>query len=122
VKDAVKKQEERIDRIIKGADGKENVYEVRNAMQDQLMDYVGIFRNGEDLKKAVDNLQVIYERSQKVGLRSYSLGANPELALALKIRGMVRMALCVAYAALQRTESGELMPAKTIRNATTATG
>jgi len=105
VKDAVKKQEERIDRIIKGADGKENVYEVRNAMQDQLMDYVGIFRNGEDLKKAVDNLQVIYERSQKVGLRSYSLGANPELALALKIRGMVRMALCVAYAALQRTES-----------------
>jgi len=105
VKDAVKKQEERIDRIIKGADGKENVYEVRNAMQDQLMDYVGIFRNGEDLKKAVDNLQVIYERSQKVGLRSYSLGANPELALALKIRGMVRMALCAAYAALQRTES-----------------
>lgn len=105
VKDAVKKEEERIDRIIKGADGKENVYEVRNAMQDQLMDYVGIFRNGEDLQKAVDNLQVIYERSQKVGLRSYSLGANPELALALKIRGMVRMALCVAYAALQRTES-----------------
>jgi len=105
VKDAVKKQEERIDRIIKGADGKENVYEVRNAMQDQLMDYVGIFRNGEDLQKAVDNLQVIYERSQKVGLRSYSLGANPELALALKIRGMVRMALCAAYAALQRTES-----------------
>lgn len=105
VKDAVKKQEERIDRIIKGADGKENVYEVRNAMQDQLMDYVGIFRNGEDLQKAVDNLQVIHERSQKVGLRSYSLGANPELALALKIRGMVRMALCAAYAALQRTES-----------------
>lgn len=105
VKDAVKKEEERIDRIIKGADGKENVYEVRNAMQDQLMDYVGIFRNGEDLQKAVDNLQVIHERSQKVGLRSYSLGANPELALALKIRGMVRMALCVAYAALQRTES-----------------
>jgi fumarate reductase flavoprotein subunit len=105
VKDAVKKEEERIDRIIKGADGKENVYEVRNAMQDQLMDYVGIFRNGEDLQKAVDNLQVIHERSQKVGLRSYSLGANPELALALKIRGMVRMALCAAYAALQRTES-----------------
>jgi len=105
VKDAVKKEEERIDRIIKGADGKENVYEVRNAMQDQLMDYVGIFRNGEDLQKAVDNLQVIYERSQKVGLRSYSLGANPELALALKIRGMVRMPLCAAYAALQRTES-----------------
>jgi fumarate reductase flavoprotein subunit len=30
---------------------------------------------------------------------------NPELTLALKIKGMVRLALCVAYGALQRTES-----------------
>ncbi|MBW2344322.1 MAG: fumarate reductase flavoprotein subunit, partial [Deltaproteobacteria bacterium] len=33
------------------------------------------------------------------------IGVNPELALALKIQGMVRLALCVAYAALMRTES-----------------
>lgn len=103
--DTVKRQQERIERIISCKDGKENVFEVRNAMQDELMDRVGIFRNGNDLKTAVDNLQKIHDRAQKVGLRSSGVGANPELALAIKIRGMVRLALCVAYGALTRTES-----------------
>ncbi|MFC1488979.1 fumarate reductase flavoprotein subunit [Thermodesulfobacteriota bacterium] len=105
VKDAVAKDRERIDRLISGKNGTENVYDVRGAMQDELMNRVGIFRNGTDLQKAVDNLQEIYARSQKVGLRSNGIGANPELASALKIQGMVRLALCTAYGALQRTES-----------------
>jgi fumarate reductase flavoprotein subunit len=105
IRDAVIRQEERIGRLVSGKDGKENVYEVRNAMQDELMDRVGIFRNGKDLQTAVDNLQEIYRRAKKVGLRSSGTGVNPELALALKIKGMVRLALCAAYGALQRTES-----------------
>ena len=40
-----------------------------------------------------------------MGLRSNGLGANGELALALKIEGMVKLAQCVCYGALQRTES-----------------
>ena len=103
--DTAKRQQERIERIISCKDGKENVFEVRNAMQDEMMDRVGIFRNGNDLQTAVDNLQKIHDRAQKVGLRSSGVGANPELALALKIRGMLRLALCVAYGALTRTES-----------------
>jgi len=105
IREALIRQQERIDRLISGKDGKENVYKVRNAMQNELMERVGIFRNAKDLEKAVDNLREIYARSQKVGLRSNGTGANPELTLALKIRGMVRLALCTAYGALQRTES-----------------
>jgi len=105
VRQAAARDQERIDRLVRRADGSENVYEIRGAMQDELMERVGIFRHGDDLQKAVDNLQVIYERSKKVGLRSNGLGANPELVLALKIQGMVRLALCVAYGALMRTES-----------------
>ena len=105
VQDWVKKQQQRIDDLIKGKNGKENVYEVRNAMQDELMDHVGIFRTGADLQKAVDNLQGIYERAKKIGLQSSPVGANPELAFALRLPGMVRLALCIAYGALQRTES-----------------
>ncbi len=105
VRDVASKVQERIDRLITCRDGHENVYEVRNAMQDELMDRVAIFRNGKDLQTAVDNLQGIYERSRRVGLRSSGIGASPELALALKIQGMLRLALCVAYGALQRTES-----------------
>ena len=105
IRDSVIRQQERIDGLIAGKDGKENVYEIRNAMQDQLMERVGIFRNGSDLQKAVDNLQEIYARAQQVGLRSNGIGVNPELTLALKIQGMVKLALCTAYGALQRTES-----------------
>lgn len=105
IKGALVKGQERIDGIISGRAGHENVFEIRNAMQDELMERVGIFRNGKDLQKAVDNLQGLYERSKRVGLRSSGRGANPELTLALKIRGMVRLALCVAYGALKRSES-----------------
>jgi len=105
ISDALAKARDRVERLISGSDGKENVFAIRNAMQDELMDRVGIFRNGDDLQKAVDNLQEIYARSQKVGLHSNGTGVNPELTLALKIQGMVRLALCVAYGALKRTES-----------------
>jgi len=105
VRDAVRKQEARIAALIAGRDGKESVYAVRNAIQDALMEGVGIFRNEADLKKAVDTLQVVYERSKKVGIHSRVVGVNPEVAMALRIQGMCRIALCVAYAALQRTES-----------------
>jgi fumarate reductase flavoprotein subunit len=105
IRSEVTRQQERIEKLVSGKDGTEDVYSVRNAMQDELMERVGIFRNGADLQKAVDHLREIYGRAQKVGLRSNGAGANPELGLSLKIQGMVRLALCTAYAALQRTES-----------------
>jgi fumarate reductase flavoprotein subunit len=105
VADAVKQQEERIDNLVKGKNGKESAYEIRNAFQNELMDKVGIFRTHDELKSAVENLQAIYERSKKVGLHSSAVGANPELALALRVPSMARLALMVAYGALMRTES-----------------
>jgi fumarate reductase flavoprotein subunit len=105
VSDALARDRERINRLISGKDGNDDVFDIRNAMQEELMERVGIFRNGADLQKAVDNLQDIYGRAKKVGLRSNGLGVNPELTLALKIQGMVRLALCTAYGALKRTES-----------------
>jgi fumarate reductase flavoprotein subunit len=50
-------------------------------------------------------LQEVQSRTANLGLVSNGLGANPELAMALKLPGMVRMALCVAYGALERKES-----------------
>ena len=105
VRDALKKEEERIAAIVQGRDGKEDVYKLRAIMQDALMDGAGIFRNGDDLQKSVNVLQEVYERAQHVGLHSSSLGANPELAVAMRFKGNVRLAMCVAYGALQRTES-----------------
>lgn len=100
-----KEQQERINNLIAGKQGKENVYALRKEMEQTLMDYVGIFRNGPDLQKAVDNLKEIYHRSLKIGLQSSGKGANPELSTCLRMPGMLRLALCISYGALTRTES-----------------
>ena len=105
IRDAMHKQEARIADLIACKNGSEIPYTVRNAMFDSIMKGAGIFRNGKDLEKCVAELQEILGRARKVGLRSSGKGANPELAMALKIEGMVKLALCVAYGALTRTES-----------------
>jgi fumarate reductase flavoprotein subunit len=100
-----KEQQERINNLIAGKQGKENVYGLRTEMEQTLMDYVGIFRNGPDLQTAVDRLRELYHRSLKIGLHSDGKGANPELSSALRMPGMLRLALCISYGALMRTES-----------------
>jgi len=105
VKEAVGKDARRIKALVDGSRGKENVYAIRTAMQQEMMQRVGIFRDGDKLQTAVDNLRRLYARALRIGLRSGGVGANPELALALKMPGIMRLALCVAYAALMRTES-----------------
>ncbi len=105
VRDRIRKDEDRIEALRTRRNGTENWIDVRNAMQDVLMDKVGIFRTGDDLQKAVDDLQEILGRAQKVGMTSDAPGANPELEAALRIEGQVKIALCMAYGALMRTES-----------------
>jgi len=81
------------------------VYKLREEMQDIMMEKVGIFRNEKDLKEAVEGLQKLHERSKNLSLVSNGIGANPELAAALRLPGMIRVALCIAYGALERKES-----------------
>ena len=105
VKEAVDKDARRIRSLVDGTQGKENVYAIRTAMQQEMMQRVGIFRDGDKLQTALANLRELYARALRIGLKSDGVGANPELALALKMPGIMRLALCVAYAALMRTES-----------------
>jgi len=105
INDEVKKQQARIDALINCTNGSENVYKVRAAMGDALNKGANIFRTQEGLEKCVAELQETLIRARNVGLRSDGKGVNPELAAALKLEGQVRMALMVAYGALQRTES-----------------
>ena len=103
--DAVKKQEERIKNIVSGANGREKVYEVREAMQQALMQDCFVFREEKGLTRCIGVLQETLARSRKVGLVSDGVGVNHELAAALKIEGQVKLALCIATAALERKES-----------------
>ena len=104
-RDAVMQQEERIDTIVNCRNGREKVYEVREALQQALMEDCFVFRNEEGLKRCVDVLQETLVRARKVGLVSDGIGVNHELAAAMKLEGQVKLGLCIAKAALERRES-----------------
>ncbi|MCW1584850.1 fumarate reductase flavoprotein subunit, partial [Campylobacter jejuni] len=44
--------------------GKYNVFEIKNRMKEIMWDKVAIFRTGEGLKEAVDELEKLYKDSQ----------------------------------------------------------
>lgn len=87
-------------------EGKYNVFEIKNRMKEIMWDKVAIFRTGEGLKEAVDELEKLYKDSQDVKVHCKELDcANPELEEAYRVPRMLKIALCVAYGALLRTES-----------------
>ena len=104
VHETLRREQAKIDALIDGR-GTENAVALMAEMQRTMTDKVGIFRNGKKLEEAVDNLQKLLRRSRDIGLRYKARGANPELVTAYRVRKMLKLALCVAYGALTRTES-----------------
>jgi fumarate reductase flavoprotein subunit len=82
-----------------------SVYEIRDALGEIMISKVGIFRNGADLQSAVDEIRGLIEECSHAVLRHKGPGANPELAFALRLPGMLRLAMTVATGALARSES-----------------
>ncbi|WP_028764496.1 fumarate reductase flavoprotein subunit [Shewanella colwelliana] len=93
-----------IDDLVEGQ-GSESAFDIKLEMQRIMMDYVGIFRNGLELNKAVEALQALLLRSRNIGLTCKKRHANPELVEALRVKRMLKVALTVACGAEARTES-----------------
>ena len=83
----------------------ENPFELKARMQKIMMDKVGIFRNGPDLEQAVEELKILNQRAKNIALRNRISSSNPELVEAIRVPKMIKLAQCVAYGALLRTES-----------------
>jgi fumarate reductase flavoprotein subunit len=82
-----------------------SVYDIRDAMGETMMHKVGIFRTGEELSEAVAEIGQLLDDCDKAVLRCKDPGVNPELAFALRLKGMLRLAMTVAKGAEARTES-----------------
>lgn len=104
VHDFLRAEQAKIDALINGR-GAESGDALRARMQEIMTAKVGIFRRGEDLASAVDELQQLLVKSRSIGLRCKNRGANPELVTAYRVQKMLKLALCVSYGALTRTES-----------------
>ena len=105
VKDFLTKEYQYLKSLV-DKEGKYSVFEIKNRMKEIMWDKVAIFRTGEGLKEAVDELEKLYKESQNVKVHCKELDcANPELEEAYRVPRMLIVALCVAYGALLRTES-----------------
>ncbi|GAB0172037.1 Fumarate reductase flavoprotein subunit FrdA [Helicobacter trogontum] len=100
----IKEQEDYIASLINNS-GNEDVYELKNAMKDIMDHDVGIFRDGKSLQEAVDKLEELFKRSKNIHVKNKKLHNNPELEDAYRTPKMLKVALCVAKGALDRTES-----------------
>jgi len=104
VREFVAREGAKLDGII-GRRGGEDGAKIKARMQQLMTAKVGIFRTGQELQQAVDELRDLLVRSRSIGLRSSAPGANPELVTAYRVEKMLKVALCAAHGALQRTES-----------------
>ena len=103
--EALQKAEERADSLLAREGNGPSAYEIRDTMAEVMIGKVGIFRTGDELESAVEDLSKLLDDCDAMVLRSRAPGMNPELSFALRIKNMVRLATITAQGALARTES-----------------
>jgi fumarate reductase flavoprotein subunit len=103
--EAMQKAEQRAAELLANNGDGPGAYQVRDAMAEVMIGRVGIFRTGEELALAVNELKELLVKCDNIVLRSKVPGMNPELTFALRIKNMVRLSLITAMGALARTES-----------------
>ncbi len=101
--DALHKEEARLKSFTSNT-GSEDAVKLRTRMQEIMTTKVGIFRRGDDMQEAVNELEELYKKSFQVPVKDV-VGNNPELVYAYRTQKMLRVALTVACGALARTES-----------------
>ena len=74
-------------------------------MKEVMWEHVAIFRTGKGLELAVKELEALYKESLDVKVSNKALFGNPELEEAYRVPKMLKLALCIAKGALDRTES-----------------
>jgi succinate dehydrogenase / fumarate reductase flavoprotein subunit len=82
----------------------ESPYDLHRDLQENMQNYVGIFRSEEDLKLGLDEIQKLKERAARVHADGSRL-FNPGWHLARDLKAMLTVSEAVALSALERKES-----------------
>jgi succinate dehydrogenase flavoprotein subunit len=82
----------------------ESPYDIHRDMQEAMQNYVGIFRNEDDLKKGLRELDSLKARAEGVHVEGSRL-FNPGWHLARDLKAMLTVSEAVARSALERKES-----------------
>ncbi len=82
----------------------ESPYDIHRDLQETMQNYVGIFRNEEDLEKGLSELEKLRDRAARVKVEGSRL-FNPGWHLAQDLKSMLTVSEAVALSALARKES-----------------
>jgi succinate dehydrogenase / fumarate reductase, flavoprotein subunit len=82
----------------------ENPYTLHEELQDTMQELVGIIRTGEELDRALEELDVLIDRSSKVSVKG-GRAYNPGWNLATDLPAMLTVSRCVTLGARDRKES-----------------
>ncbi|HEV2827730.1 MAG TPA: FAD-binding protein, partial [Pyrinomonadaceae bacterium] len=82
----------------------ESPYRIHEELQNAMQNFVGIFRNEEDLRKGLSELQVLKERASRLRVEGSRL-FNPGWHLARDLKSMLTVSEAVALSAEKRRES-----------------
>ena len=122
VREFVEREQAKLDGLLLGS-GTEDATALRVRMQEIMTAKVGIFRRGEDLEEAVDELQKLLVRSRNIGLRRTRQGANPELVTAYRTQQDAEARAHASPTARSRApRAAARTSARTSRAATTRSG
>jgi succinate dehydrogenase / fumarate reductase flavoprotein subunit len=104
-KEGILAEEKRIFDTILGSEGSESIYDIRQRLNIIMDNYVGVFRNGKDLEKAVKEIRSLKGLLKDVKIVDKSRAFNTNMFSALELINLLDVALAVASCALARTES-----------------
>jgi succinate dehydrogenase / fumarate reductase flavoprotein subunit len=85
--------------------GTEHIAPLRSEMQRLMTEKCSVFRNGENLTAALNEVRQLQKRCLNVDISSKNLVFNYELEDALELANMLKVAEVIVYSALQRLES-----------------
>jgi succinate dehydrogenase / fumarate reductase flavoprotein subunit len=78
---------------------------ITSRMQDVMMEKVGVFRTGKEMKKAVETIRKLKNEFQEVGIEDTGKSFNTELVEVLELENLLDIAYLTVVAAENRTET-----------------
>ena len=87
-----------------GGTGYEGPYQVQYDLQEMMQNLVGIVRREDEMLRALDGLQRLWERARRVGVTGHR-EFNPGWHTALDLTSLLTVSECITRAALERKES-----------------
>ena len=88
-----------------GANGSENVADLRGKLQDTMMQNCGIYRNEKDLKTQLSVIKELQARFQKIGVKDKGKKFNTELMEAMELGHLLNFSEVIVIGAIERKES-----------------